>query len=226
MGLSLVVADDHKVVRQGLCALLDTVDGFRVVGQAVDGVETIREVERRRPNVLVMDYTMRTQSGPETIRRVMQLPAPPRIVVLSVHANEGYVVEARRAGAVAYVLKESDSDVLIRAVREAAAGRRFIDPAISPHSLQEYLRKVQEPGRDPLEALTAREWEVFQLTAEGNSGVDVAERLFISPRTVETHRANLMRKLGLRNHKELIRYAAQRGTPPGGRTPPGEGRGL
>jgi two-component system response regulator NreC len=211
MALTLVVADDHQIVRQGLCALLRTEPDFRVVGEAADGIETLRLVERLHPDVLVLDLMMPGLGGLETARQTVRLSPRTRTVVLSMHSNESYVVESLRAGAVAYVLKESGVDELIRAVREAAAGRRFLSPAISQDALEVYMRKADKPARDPYETLTVREREVFHLTAEGQSGVAVAERLFISPRTVESHRANLMRKLGLRNHKELIRYAAQRG---------------
>ena len=226
MALTLVVADDHRVVRQALCALLDAVAGLKVIGQAADGNEAARLLERLRPDVLVIDLTMPGLPGVEVVGRTAKLSPRTRAVVLSVHNNEGYVVAALRTGATGYVLKESDSEILIRAIREAAAGRQFIDPAVAPLSLQEYVRKVREHGYDLMQSLTAREREVFQLTAEGHSGADVAERLFISPRTVETHRANLRRKLGLRNHKELIRYAAQRGLLPRGDEPPAEGKGL
>ncbi len=211
MALTLLVADDHQVVRQGLCALLRTEPDFRVVGEAADGIETLRLVERLRPDVLLLDLMMPGLGGLEAARQTGQLSPRTRTVVLSMHSNEAYVVESLRAGAVAYVLKESGADELIRAVREAAAGRRFLSPAISQDSLAVYMRKAEKPSRDPYETLTVREREVFHLTAEGQSGVAVAERLFISPRTVESHRANLMRKLGLRNHKELIRYAVRRG---------------
>ena len=211
MAITLLVSDDHQIVRQGVCALLRTEPNFRVVGEAADGIETLRLVERLRPDVLVLDLMMSGLGGLETAGQAIRLSPRTRIVVLSMHSNEAYVVESLRAGAVAYVLKESGADELIRAVREAAAGRRFLSPVISQDSLEVYMRKAVKPSRDPYETLTIREREVFHLTAEGQSGIAVAERLFISPRTVESHRANLMRKLGLRNHKELIRYAAQRG---------------
>ena len=211
MTLTLVVADDHRVVRQGLCALLKTEPDFRLVGEAADGIEALRLVERLRPNVLVLDLMMPGLGGLETAKQVARASPGTRTVVLSMHSNEAYVVEALRAGAVAYVLKESGADELIRAVREAAAGRQFLSPSISQIALNTYMRKAKSTAADPYETLTIREREVFHLTAEGHSGGVVAERLFISPRTVESHRANLMRKLGLRNHKELIRYAARRG---------------
>jgi len=224
MGLTLVVADDHRVVRQGLCALLRTEPDFQLVGEAADGIETVRLVERLQPAVLVLDLMMPGLGGLEVVRQTARLSPRTRTVVLSMHSNEAYVVEALRAGAAGYVLKDSGADELIRAVREAAAGREFLSPCISRRALKAYV-KAEKQTHDPYETLTAREREVFQLTAEGLSGGDVAERLFISPRTVESHRANLMRKLGLRNHKELIRYAATRGMLPGD-APPAAEKGL
>jgi two-component system, NarL family, response regulator NreC len=211
MALTLVVADDHRVVRQGLCALLKTEPDFRLVGEAADGIEALRLVERLRPNVLVLDLMMPGLGGLETAKQAAKASPGTRTVVLSMHSNEAYVVEALRAGAAAYVLKESGADELIRAIREAAAGRRFLSPSISQNALNAYMHKAKTPSKDLYDTMTVREREVFHLTAEGFSGGAVAERLFISPRTVESHRANLMRKLGLRNHKELIRYAARRG---------------
>jgi DNA-binding NarL/FixJ family response regulator len=214
--LTLVLAEDHRIVRQGLRALLQTEAGVRLVGEAADGLEAVRLVERLRPNVLVLDLMLPGLGGLEVTRRVSRQAPHTRTVILSMHSNEAYVVEALRAGATAYVLKASGAEELMRAVRAAAAGQQFLSPAISEHALQSYREKAAPA--DPYETLTDREREVLQLTAEGLSGNAVAERLHISPRTVESHRANAMRKLGLRNQKELVRYAAQRAIPlpPGG----------
>jgi DNA-binding NarL/FixJ family response regulator len=229
MKLTLVLADDHRIVRQGLRALLATEPEFRLVGEAADGLEAVRLVERLRPDVLVLDLMMPGLGGLEVARRVARQSPSTRTVILSMYANEAYVVEALRAGAAAYVLKESGAEELIQAVRAAAAGDRFLSPSISEHALRAYAREAGGPA-DPYDTLTAREREVLQLTAEGHSGGAIAGRLFISPRTVESHRSNLMRKLGVRNQKELVRYAVQRGLSPGppeaeaevGRTPRAE----
>jgi DNA-binding NarL/FixJ family response regulator len=132
------------------------------------------------------------------------------------HSNEAYVVEALRAGASAYVLKEAGADDLVTAIRAAAQGRRYFSPPISEQAIQEYLTRAEATPPDPYDTLTAREREVLRLTVEGHSGSTISERLFISPRTVETHRQNLMRKLGVRNQKELVRYAVERGILPRG----------
>ena len=130
------------------------------------------------------------------------------------YANEAYVLEALRAGAAAYVLKESTSTELVRAIHEAAAGRRYVSPPLSERAIETYVQKAKEATLDPYETLTNREREVLHLAVEGHTNAKIAARLFISPRTVETHRANLMRKLGLRTQIDLIRYALQRGILP------------
>jgi DNA-binding NarL/FixJ family response regulator len=214
VSLTLVLADDHHVVRQGLRALLQTEPDFHLVGEAADGQEVLRLVERLHPDVLVLDLMMPGLGGLEVTRRVRQRFARTQIVILSMHANEAYVVEALRLGATAYILKEADARDLVRGIREAAAGRRYLSPPISEDMIEAYLRKTDSATFDPAQTLTKREREVLQLAAEGHTSAEIAKRLFISPRTVETHRANLMHKLGLRNQADLIRYALRRGIVP------------
>ena len=210
MTWTLLLADDHLIVRQGLRALLARETDLRLVGEAAEGLEALRQVERLRPDVLVLDLMMPGLNGLDVARQVARRAPETRVVILSMHAHEAYVLEALLAGASAYVLKESSSDELVKAIRSVTAGRRYLSPPLSEEALGAYSRRTGSLPPDPYHTLTAREREVLQLTAEGHSGADVAERLFISPRTVETHRANLMRKLKVRNQKELIRYALQR----------------
>jgi DNA-binding NarL/FixJ family response regulator len=214
MSLTLVLADDHHIVRQGLRALLKTVPDFELVGETADGREVLRLVERLHPDVLVLDLMMPGLSGLEVTRRVSHRGLKTQVVILSMHANEAYVVEALRSGATAYILKEADADELVRGIREAAAGRRYLSPPLSERTIEAYLRKTEAAAMDALQTLTNREREIMQLAAEGHTSAEIAKRLFISPRTVETHRANLMRKLGVRNHAELIHYAIRRGMVP------------
>jgi DNA-binding NarL/FixJ family response regulator len=211
MAWTLVLVDDHQIVRQGLWAILKTEPDLRLVGEAADGQEALRLVERQRPDVLVLDLMLPGLNGLDVARQVARRSPGTRVVILSMHSDEAYVVEALRAGASAYVLKESGADELVRAIRDVMAGRRYFSPPISEQAIEAYQKKAEGAPLDPYHVLTAREREVLQLTAEGLSGAEVAERLFISPRTVESHRANLMRKLGVRNQKELVRYALQRG---------------
>jgi DNA-binding NarL/FixJ family response regulator len=214
MATTIVLADDHQIVRQGLRALLKSVPDLELLGEASDGLETVRLSERRQPDVLVVDLMMPGLNGMDVARQVAKRSPRTRVVVLSMHSNEAYVVEALRAGAKAYVLKEAGAEELVAAIRAAAQGRRYFSPPISEQAIKEYLSRMEETPPDPYETLTARERQVFQLTAEGCSGGAISERLFISPRTVESHRMNLMRKLGVRNQKELIRYAVERGVLP------------
>ncbi len=210
MTWTLLLADDHQIVRQGLRALLARETDLRLVGEAAEGLEAVRLVERLRPDVLVLDLMMPGLDGLDVARQVARRSPETRVVILSMHAHEAYVLEALLAGAAAYVLKESSSDELVKAIRAVTTGRRYLSPPLSEEALGAYSRRTGSLPPDPYHTLTAREREVLQLTAEGHSGADIAERLFISPRTVETHRANLMRKLKVRNQKELIRYALQR----------------
>jgi two-component system, NarL family, response regulator NreC len=214
MSLTLLLADDHQIVRQGLRAILKTVPDFELAGEAADGLETVRLAERLQPDVLILDLMMPGLNGLEVARQVAKRSPRTRVVILSMHSNEAYVVEALNAGATAYVLKESGAEDLIQAIRAAAAGRSYFSRPLSEEALEAYTRKTRDAGPDPYNTLTAREREVLHLTAEGHSGSEIADRLFISARTVESHRANLMRKLGVRNQKELIRYALQRGILP------------
>jgi DNA-binding NarL/FixJ family response regulator len=214
MPLTLVLADDHRIVRQGLRAILTAVPDFRLVGEAAEGLEAIRLVERLQPDVLVLDLMMPGVNGLEVARQVAQRCPRTRIVFLSMQSNEAYVLEALRTGATGYVLKESGADELVQAIRAAAAGKRYLSPPLSEPALGDYARQAQGSALDPYHTLTTREREVLLLTVEGLSGPAIAERLFISPRTVETHRANLMRKLGVRNQKELVRFAVGRGMIP------------
>jgi DNA-binding NarL/FixJ family response regulator len=211
MPVTLLVADDHPIVRQGLTALLKSEPGFAVVGEAADGSTALRLAEKLQPDVLVLDLMMPSLSGLEVARRMARRSPRTRIVVLSMHSHEAYVVEALSAGATAYVVKDAGADELLTAVRSAAEGRRYLSPAISELALEAHSARG---AADPFDSLTAREREVLQWTAEGLSGAQVSQRLHISPRTVESHRANLMRKLGLRNQRELVRYALERGLLP------------
>jgi two-component system, NarL family, response regulator NreC len=209
--LSILLADDHRIVRQGLQAIFRTEPDFRVIGEAAAGPEALRMVERLRPDILVLDIMLPGLSGLDVTRETTRRSPRTRIVILSMHANEAYVVEALRAGAHAYVLKEEGAQELVTAIREVLAGRSYLSASLSEEAIREYGKREADSTIEPYKILSQRELEVLQLTAEGHSGVEIAERLFISPRTVESHRANIMRKLGVRNQKDLVRYAVQRG---------------
>lgn len=209
--LTIVLADDHKVVRQGLGSLLKAEPDFNVVGEANDGLEAVRLTERLQPDVLLVDLAMPGLGGLEVIRQVNKRFPQIHIIVLSMHATEAYVLEALRNGASGYILKESSVTEVVKGVREVAAGRRFLSSSLSQRAIEASLDRAETGPSDPYETLTNREREVLQLVAEGHSSSEIGRRLFISPRTVEIHRQNMMRKLGLRNQAELIRYALTKG---------------
>ena len=211
---SIVLAEDHHIVRQGIRALLEREPGFSVVGETNDGLEAAQMVEQLRPDVLVLDLMLPTLSGLEVARQARQRSPDTCIVILSMHANEGYVLEALQAGAMAYVLKESPSDELVRAIRNAIAGRRYLSPPLSERAIEIYIEKAGAGAADPYNTLTNREREVLHLAARGYTNADIAAKLSISPRTVETHRARLMRKLHLNSQVDLVRFALRRGILP------------
>lgn len=208
---TIILADDHRVVRQGLRALLEVEADFKIIGESGDGLETIQLVEQLRPDVLVLDLMMGGINGLEVARQLSKRVAKTSIVILSMHNNEAYVIEALKAGAKAYVLKEATSAELVRAVREAAIGRRYLSAPLSEQAIEAYTKKANgcNQGREAM--LTTREREVLHLAAQGLTNAEIGERLYISRRTVEVHRTNMMQKLGLRTQTDLIRYALQRG---------------
>jgi two-component system, NarL family, response regulator NreC len=209
--ITIVLADDHQVVRQGLRAILEGEHNLRVVGEAGNGLKAARLVERLRPDVLVLDLMIPGLSGLEVTRQLAKRSPKTRVVILSMHSDKSYVLEALRNGAAGYVLKDSSADELIKAVQEAAANRRYLSPPLSDSAVDAYAQQGSATGTDSYDSLSSREREVFQLAAEGHTNKEIGKMLFISPRTVEIHRANMMAKLGLRNQTDLIRYALKRG---------------
>lgn len=211
---TVVVADDHPLVRQGLRALLESEQDFTVIGEAMDGLTTVHVVEQLRPDVLLLDVMMGGLNGLEVARRVSRLAPKTRVVILSMHANEPYVLEALRHGVAGYILKEASPDEVLRGLREVAAGGRFLSTSLSERAIDAYARSGPTMPLDLYETLTAREREVLQLTAEECTATEIAARLGISPRTVESHRMAFMRKLGLHSQADLIRYAIRQGILP------------
>ena len=210
--IKVILADDHKVIRQGLKALLSRLADFDVVGEAGNGRELLDLTARLTPDVVVTDLMMPDMGGLEAIQQIRARFRAIQVVVLSMHANPAFAIQALRNGALGYVLKDSDTSELVQAVRAAALGHRYIDAALAD---QVMLRLIQ-PGdyatqSDPYQLLTGREREILQLVTEGHTNAEMALRLTVSLRTVETHRANLMRKLDLHSQADLIRYALQHG---------------
>ncbi len=208
---TLILAEDHHIVRQGLKLLLQSEKQFSLIGEAADGLKAVELVQKLKPNVLVLDLMIPRLHGLEVIRQVRRDSPETRIVILSMHADEHYVMEALRNGASAYVLKDAFGDDLVEAVKTVCAGRRYLSPVLAERAFSGYVERPGESDLDVYDALTNRERLVLQLAAEGWSNPEIAKKLYISPRTAETHRANLMRKLRLRSQTDLVRFAIRRG---------------
>jgi two-component system response regulator NreC len=212
--ITLVLAEDHHIVRQGIRSLLEAEADFEVIGEVSDGLEAVRMVEKLHPNILVLDLMMSGLNGLEVARQVSKQSPKTAIVILSMYNNEAYVLEALRAGAKGYVLKDSTAAELVKAIREAEIGRHYLSASLSERAIENYIEKSKETYMDPYDTLTTREREVLHLAAQSCTNAEIAERLYISRRTVEVHRANVMHKLGLRSQPQLIRYAMKRGILP------------
>jgi DNA-binding NarL/FixJ family response regulator len=209
--IEIVLADDHQVVLEGFKVLLGGEPDFRVVGEATDGLGVAPLVEKLRPQVLVVDLMMPGLGGLEVVRQIHQKYSDVRIAVLSMHANEAYVVEALKNGASAYVLKQAPARALVEAIRAIAGGGRYLSPPLSEDKIAEYQQRTRAATIDLYDTLSTREREVLKLAAEGLTNAAIGERLQIGKRTVETHRANLIRKLDLKSQADLVRFAIHRG---------------
>jgi two-component system response regulator NreC len=192
-------------------ALLETEAGVSVIGEAADGLDALRMCEELRPDLLILDIGMPRLNGIDVAARAQKLQPPPRVIMLSMHADESYVLRSLDAGARAYLLKDATDEDLLPAVRAVARGKRFFSPAIAGVLAEDYVRQMQARGLDDSYGLlTDREKEVLQLLAEGRANKDVAALLQVGVSTVETHRANLMQKLGLHNTADIVLYAVRK----------------
>lgn len=210
--IRILLADDHTVVRKGLRLLLEGQEGFNVIADAADGRETVALFEKHQPDVVVLDVAMPILNGIEAARQITAKFPQAAIVFLSMHSDEGYVLRALKAGARAYLLKDSAEYDLINAIRAVVEGKAFFSPAISKLLVEDYMRQMRERDvEDSYELLTTREREIVQLLAEGKSNKDVANLLNLSLHTVETHRSNIFQKLNLHSSAELILYAVRKG---------------
>jgi two-component system response regulator NreC len=209
--LRVLLADDHGIVRRGLRSLLDEA-GLSVVAEAADGLEAVRLCEEQRPDVVILDIGMPRLNGIEVAARTQKLDRPPAVIILSMHADESYILRALAAGARAYLLKDATDEDLLPAVRAVASGKPFFSPAVTAVLIEDYMHMLQKRGlTDSYGLLTDREKEVLQLLAEGRSNKEVATLLDLGLSTVETHRANLMQKLNLHNTAEIVLYAVRKG---------------
>jgi DNA-binding NarL/FixJ family response regulator len=209
--LRVLLADDHGIVRRGLRSLLEEA-GHSVIAEAADGLDAVRLCEEHRPDLLIVDIGMPKLSGIEVAARAQKLDRAPAVIILSMHADESYIIRALAAGARAYLLKDATDEDLLPAVRAVAGGKPFFSPAVAAVLVEDYVRTLQKRGlTDSYHLLTDREKEILHLLAEGRSNKEVATLLDLGVSTVETHRANLMQKLNLHNTAEIVLYAVRKG---------------
>jgi len=210
--IRILLADDHRVVRKGLCLLLESQPGFQVVAEASDGREAVALADQHTPDIVVLDVAMPMLNGIEVARQISSKSPQTGIVFLSMHSDEGYVLKALKSGGKAYILKDSAEHDLINAIKAVYEGKAFFSPAINRMLVEEYMRQMREREvEDSYDLLTSRERETLQLFAEGKSTKEVASLLNLSLYTVETHRSNIFQKLNLHSTAELILYAVRKG---------------
>jgi DNA-binding NarL/FixJ family response regulator len=211
---SIIIIDDHPLFREGLKTIVGRDARFKVVGEAGSGHEGLKMAKRLKPDLVVVDISLPDQSGIQLTRDIRELLSETKILVVSMHSKIDYIAEAFQAGATGYVVKESASERLLQGLKSVAKGDYYLDSSVS-HAVVENLMKSPLKAAKITDAdyatLTPREQEVMRLLAEGLSSKAAAEKLFISPKTVENHRANIMNKLGLHSTIELVRYAAKLG---------------
>lgn len=206
---TVLLAENHTLVRQGLRTMLESQTALRVVGEAADGLEAVALAASLDPDIILMDVMMPNLNGLEALRRLHERHARARVVMLSMHANTGYAARALRSGALGYVLKDADFSEIVRAIEAALQGERYLSPQIEAETLS-LLAQEQVPA-PTLDLLSAREKEVLKLVAEGNTNSAVAIKLKLSVRTIEAHRARIMARLHVSSQAELIRFAIEQG---------------
>lgn len=214
--ITIVLADDHRVVREALRTLLEAESDFQVLSEAADGLAAAELTEKQKPSVLVLDLQLPGLNGMDVLRRVARRSPRTRVVVLSMHASEAHVVAALKNGASGYVTKEASAAELVAAIRGVMAGQRYLSTPFAAAGVEQYLARAKGQAPDPYQTLTSREREVLHLAAEGRSSAQIADRLRISPRTAETHRANALKKLKLHGQTNLVLYAVEKGILPSG----------
>jgi len=208
--IRVILADDHPVVRDGLAAIVNQQADMEVVAEAGDGREALRLAQALSPNVAILDVSMPRMTGLQAVRELSRRRPELRTLILSMYDNEQFLFEALRAGASGYVLKSGADDDIVEACRAAMRGQPFLYPAAVSSLIREFLERADQKGSD-FDPLTQRELEVLKLIAEAHTSKEIASMLFISVKTVERHRANILTKLGMRDRVELTRYAIRRG---------------
>lgn len=208
--IQLVIADNHTLVRAGFRSLLEDLDGVEVIGEAENGREALHLVETLKPQIVLMDIAMPEMNGLEATARIARDFPQVRVLILSMHANEEYVYQALKSGAAGYLLKDSGTEELGLAIRALARGETYLSPTVSKYVVTDYVRRLGA-DQNPLSQITPRQREILQLIAEGKSTKDIADILYISTKTVETHRTQLMDRLDIHDIAGLVRYAIRTG---------------
>lgn len=212
MTIAVFLADDHAVVRDGLRTLLEIEENFTVVGVASNGREAVRQVEKLRPDVVIMDLSMPELNGIDATRKIVGGCPETRVIILSMHATREHIHRALQAGAKGYLLKECAGAEVVKAVRSVHSGNRYLSQPVSEIIIDDYLSgRPADEHTDPLERLSTREREILQLVVEGNASAKIADVLFLSPKTVETYRSRIMTKLNIKDLPSLVRFAIRHG---------------
>lgn len=215
MSISVLLADDHAIVRDGLKLLLETQADIKVVGEATNGRDAVRQTSRLHPDIVIMDIAMPELNGIEATNRIMEESPLTRVIILSMHSSTEYIYRSLKAGARGYLLKESAGVEVVSAVNTVFRGGRYLSQKISDSVIEDYINKndMKDTGNS-LERLTSRELEILQLVVEGKSSADIAGIVFLSPKTVETYRSRLMQKLGVNDVPGLVKFAIRHGLTP------------
>ena len=212
MPIKVFLADDHAIVLDGLCALLEVEKDIRIVGVASNGREAVRQVQNLNPDVVIMDIAMPKLNGIEATQQILEIFPSIRVIILSMHSSNEYIFRALQAGARGYLLKASAGQEVVKAIRKVHDGNRYFSEFITEIVIDDYMYQRQTPWRErPLERLSAREREVLQMVVEGKSSVEIAKDLFLSPKTSETYRSRLMQKLGVSDLPSLVKFAIRHG---------------
>ena len=211
-GITIILADDHTIVRQGLAKLLEGESGFNVIGEAENGREAVGKVEELKPDVVIMDISMPMLNGIEATRQIKKIRPKTRVIILSMHCHDRYIRELFSLGASGYLLKDSSGGDIVKAIQSAMDGDTYMSPAVSRLVIEDYVSTKKKSFREELyTSLSNREREVFQIIAEGHSTREISEILCISPSTVKTHRAKIMEKLRIENISQLVQFAIRIG---------------
>ncbi len=212
MSIKVFIADDHAIVREGLRLIIEAERDISVIGEAADGRQAVRLIQRLAPDVAIMDIAMPILSGIEATGQILNSKTFTRIIILSMHSSKEHIFRALEAGAKGYLLKESAGKELVKAIRAVYAGNRFLSDRISQTVIEDYIhQRVADSEESPIKRLSPREREVLQLVVEGKSSAEIASDLFLSPKTIETYRSRLMHKLGIKDLPGLVKFAIQHG---------------